>query len=75
MIGVLLLKHIHQLSDERVFERWVENPYFQYFTGEEYFQHALSHERSVLSQWRGRIGDKLELLLGESLGWRTRRGR
>ena len=67
MIGVLLLKHIHELSDEGVFDRWVENPYFQYFTGEEYFQHALTHERSGLSHWRGRIGDKLELLLAESL--------
>ena len=34
MIGLLLLKHTYGLSDERVFERWVENPYFQYFTGE-----------------------------------------
>ena len=33
MIGMLLLKHIHALSDEDVFARWVENPYYQYFTG------------------------------------------
>ena len=48
-------------------ERWVHDPYFQYFTGEEFFQHAFPHERSDLSHWRKRLGDKLELLLAESL--------
>ena len=67
MIGLLLLKHIYALSDEDVCERWVENPYFQFFTGEEFFQHVFPHERSGLSHWRKRLGDKLELLLAESL--------
>ena len=67
MIGLLLLKHIYGLSDEGVCERWVYDPYFQYFTGEEFFQHAFPHERSDLSHWRKRLGDKLELLLAESL--------
>ena len=48
-------------------ERWVHDPYFQYFTGEEFFQHEFPHERSDLSHWRKRLGDKLELLLAESL--------
>src|SRR5207248_8503490 len=34
MIGLLLLKHIYGLSDEGVCERWVHDPYFQFFTGE-----------------------------------------
>ena len=42
-------------------------PYFQFFTGEEFFQHTFPHERSDLSHWRKRLGDKLELLLAESL--------
>ena len=67
MLGLLLLKHIFGLSDEEVCERWVENPYFQYFTGEEFFQHSFPHERSGLSHWRKRLGDRLELLLAESL--------
>jgi IS5 family transposase len=67
MIGLLLLKHIFALSDEQVCERWIYDPYFQYFTGEEFFQHGFPHERSDLSHWRGRLGDKLELLLAESL--------
>jgi hypothetical protein len=41
-----------------------QDPYFQYFTGQEFFQHAFPHERSNLSHWRKRLGEKLELLLG-----------
>jgi transposase, IS5 family len=67
VIGLLLLKHIFALSDEEVCERWVYDPYCQYFTGEEFFQHAFPHERSDLSHWRKRLGEKLELLLAESL--------
>src|SRR5579862_1384241 len=67
VIGLLLLKHIYGLSDEGVCERWVHDPYFQYFTGEEFFQHQFPHERSDLSHWRKRLGDKLDLLLAESL--------
>src|ERR1700756_2924167 len=67
VIGLFLLKHIYGLSDEGVCERWVYDPYFQHFTGEEFFQHEFPHERSDLSHWRKRLGDKLELLLAESL--------
>ncbi|MHC2399806.1 IS5 family transposase [Bradyrhizobium barranii subsp. barranii] len=67
MIGLPLLKHIYGLSDEGVCERWVHDPYFQFFTGEEFFQHVFPHERSDLSHWRKRLGDKLERLLAESL--------
>ena len=66
-IGLLLLKQIYGLSDEGVCERWVYDPYFQYFTGEEFFQHEFPHERSDLSHWRKRLGSKLDLLLAESL--------
>src|SRR5208282_3200186 len=67
VIGLLLLKHIYGLSDEGACERWVYDPYFQHFTREEFFQHSFPHERSDLSHWRKRLGDKLELLLAESL--------
>ena len=67
VIGLLLLKHIFALSDEAVCDRWVYDPYFQFFTGEEFFQHAFPHERSDLSHWRSRLGERLELLLAESL--------
>jgi transposase, IS5 family len=37
-------------------DRWVENPYFQYFCGEEFFQHVLVFDRSSLTRWRQRMG-------------------
>ena len=67
MVGLLFVKHIHGLSDEGVCERWVHDPYFQYFTGEEFFQHDLPHERSGMSHWRKRIGERRDLLLAETL--------
>ncbi len=67
MIGMFMLKHTYALSDEQLWERWVHDPYFQYFTGEEFFQHELRHERSGMSHWRKRIGGRLDRLLAETL--------
>jgi IS5 family transposase len=51
----------------------VDNPYFQYFCGEEFFQHALVFDWSSLTRWRQRMGaDKLKALLQESLAVATR---
>jgi hypothetical protein len=33
----------------------------------EFFRHASPHERSDLSHWRKRLGDKLESLLAEGM--------
>jgi IS5 family transposase len=68
MVGLHLLKHMEGLSDEDVCTRWVENPYWQDFCGETFFQHRLVLDRSSLSRWRGRVGpDNFELLLAETL--------
>jgi hypothetical protein len=48
MAGLAILKHTYDLSDEVLCERWVENPYYQYFCGEEFFQHRLVFDRSSL---------------------------
>src|SRR5947209_4999774 len=56
--GLLYLQHAHGLSDEAVVARWVEDPYFQHFTGEVFFQHRLPLHPSSLSRWRGRIGEE-----------------
>jgi len=46
----------------------VENPYYQFFCGEEFFQHHLVFDRSSLTRWRQRMGeDRLKALLQESL--------
>jgi transposase, IS5 family len=68
MAGLAILKYTFNLSDEAVCERWVESPYFQYFCGEEFFQHTLPFDRSSMTRWRRRMGDeKLKSLLQESL--------
>src|SRR5258706_4138401 len=68
MAGLAILKHTYDLSDEALCDRWVENPYYQYFCGEEFFQHELPFDRSSLTRWRQRMGEeKLEALLQESL--------
>jgi len=41
MVGLTYLKHTYNLSDEAVCERWVENPYWQFFCGFDYLQHRL----------------------------------
>jgi IS5 family transposase len=56
--GILMLKRIFNESDESVLERWVENPYWQYFCGETYFQHEPPFDRTELIKFRQRIGDK-----------------
>ena len=66
--GLAILKHTYDLSDEVLCERWVENPYYQFFCGEEFFQHRLVFDRSSLTRWRQRMGEeKLQVLLQESL--------
>ena len=50
MAGLAILKHTYDLSDEAC-DRWVENPYFQCFCGEEFFQHAWCS-----TVRRGRVG-------------------
>jgi IS5 family transposase len=66
--GLLYLQHAHGLSDEAVLARWVENPYFQHFTGETFFQHQLPIHPSSLSRWRGRIGEEgVEWLLTKTI--------
>jgi IS5 family transposase len=66
--GLLILKHMHNLSDEALCDRWVENPYFQYFCGEVLFQHAAPFDRSSLTRWRQRLGEEqIAALLQESL--------
>src|ERR1700694_1617545 len=75
MAGLAILKHTYNLSDEVVCEQWIENPYYQYFCGEEFFQHRLPLDRSSMTHWRNRRGEeRLQALLQESLAVATRAG-
>ena len=75
MAGLAILKHMHDLSDEALSDRWLENPYYQYFCGQEFFCHKLPFDRSSMTRWRQRMGeDRLVALLQESLAAATRTG-
>lgn len=68
MVGLTYLKHTYNLSDEQVCERWVENPYWQFFCGFDYLQHQLPIDPSSLTRWRERLGPAgMELLLAETV--------
>ncbi|MCS0463799.1 IS5 family transposase, partial [Rhizobium favelukesii] len=75
MAGLAILKHTFSLSDEALCERWVENPYFQYLCGEEFFRHDLSFDRSSMTRWRQRMGEeRIAALLQESLAVAVKTG-
>jgi hypothetical protein len=66
--GLFILKHMHNLSDEMLCARWLENPYYQFFCGELSFCHRLPFDRSSLMHWRQRLGEEqLVALIQESL--------
>jgi len=68
MVGLHILKHMYNLSDETVCAQYVVNPYYQYLCGEEFFQHKLNMERSSMTHWRNRVGENAMIkLLQESI--------
>lgn len=75
MAELAILKYMHDLSDEALCERWVENPYFQFFCGEAFFRHDLPFDRSSLTRWRQRMGEeRLAALVQESLAVAVKTG-
>ena len=68
MVGLMMLQHMHGLSDEQVVNQWVQNPYWQYFCGYDYLQWELPSDPSSLTRWRNRLGkDGLEKILSETI--------
>lgn len=68
MVALLMLKHIRNLSDESVVEQWMENVYYQYFSGEASYACGVPCEASELVHFRNRIGEEgVELILKESI--------
>ena len=57
MVGLLLLKQLENLSDERVVEAWLQNPYYQSFCGMKHFQWSFPCNPSELVHFRKRIGE------------------
>ena len=68
IVGLHYIKYAFNESDESVVEGLIENPYWQYFCGFEYFQHEVPLDPSSLSRWRSRIGeDGAEELLRKTI--------
>ena len=66
--GLLYLQHAFALSDEAVVTRWAENPYWQHFCGETFFQHRLPIDPSSMTRWRKRVGEEgVEWMLTETI--------
>lgn len=72
MVGLTMLKQVYQESDRTAIERWLENPYWQHFCGEVYFQIKPPFYFSDFGSFRKRIGtggmEKLEKLAVEIFG-------
>ena len=58
MVSLIILKQMYNIGDETVVERWVQNPYWQYFSGEKDFQWKFPVEPSDLVHFRKRIGEE-----------------
>ncbi len=68
MVGLHYLKHAYNLSDEVVVSQWLENPYWQYFCGNEYFEHDFPIDASSMTRWRKRVSEAgMEKLLEETI--------
>lgn len=68
LVALHYLKYQHDLSDEMVLAHWLENPYWQHFSGERYFQHRLPIDASSMTRWRARLGESgAEQMLGETI--------
>lgn len=68
MVGLTYLSRMENLSDEAAVAKWLENPYWQYFCGYEYFQHEFPLDPSSLVRWRKRIGEEgMEFLLAQTI--------
>src|SRR5271157_2000955 len=66
MVGLQYLKATYQESDESVVEKWVENPYWQYFCGEKYFQVKCPINPTMMTKFRNRAKrENIEELLIE----------
>jgi transposase, IS5 family len=57
MVALHYLKYQADLSDEDVVAAWVENPYWQHFSGVRYFQHSMPIDPSSMTRWRKRLGE------------------
>jgi len=68
MVALHYLKYQHDLNDEAVVAQWVENPYWQHLSSEQFFQHEMPIDPSSMTRWRKRLGEAgAEAMLKETI--------
>jgi len=68
MVGLSILKHLEDLSDDVLIARWVRDPYQQLFCGETEFQWKFPCDPSDMTYFRKRIGSEgFEKMLSVSI--------
>lgn len=68
MAGLLILKQLFNKGDETTIEAWIQNPYYQFFCGEQFFQWEKPCDPSDLVHFRKRIGEEgIEKIFAESV--------
>ncbi len=68
MVGLQYLKYMYNESDEMIVQKFVENPYYQYFCGNEYFEHSFPIDPSSMTRFRKRMGkETIEELFKETI--------
>lgn len=68
MVGLHYLKYTYDMSDEETLAEWLENPYWQYFCGGEFFEHELPINSSSMTVWRRYLRKSgLEKMLSETI--------
>jgi len=69
MAGLQYLKYMFNESDEMIVRKFMENPYYQYFCSNEYFEHSLPIDSSSMTNFRKRMGrETIEELFKETVG-------
>ena len=68
MVALHYLKFNYNLSDEATLAGWIENPYWQFFSGMKYFAHGMPIHPTSMTNWRKRFGqDGAEALLKQTI--------
>lgn len=57
MVALLYLKHAYGESDESVVERWAQDVYFQFFSGNDYFEARLPCDATQIGRFRRVLGE------------------
>jgi len=68
MVGLLILNHLRNITDESIVDQWQENVYYQYFCWEEVFSQKQPNSSTELVKFRKRIKPEgIELIFKESI--------